>query len=1493
MNLHGRSESRSFPALVLFALAVRAGDLSATNVSGTISTNTTWTTAASPYVVTGPVTVAAGVTLTVQPGVTVNFNWHTSLDVNGTLIANGSSGTNILFTSNETTHSRGYWDAIYLESGSVGSQISYATVSYGGVSGADLHIRGGTPSLANVTVTQSSTTGIQITGAANPTLQSCQISSNAQYGVTLSSGGAATITDTAFTSNTWNAILVDPSTALAGLTGITASGNGANTISVRSGNVTVDTTWRSAPIPIELTGSVTVNAGKTLTIQAGATVKFDANLNLDVLGTLMAVGTSSQGITFTSNQTTQTKGFWGTIILESGASASHLSYVTVSYGGNNGAQNCELAVRGSSPSMDHLTVSQSSKDGLQVSVSPAAPAVSSSLASSNVYSGFVVLAGATLSLTSVTADSNGDGLYVGAGSSMSLNGASLTNNTGWAIGAEHDTSLTGLTTVTMSGNGGGAHNVIDYRGGTIAGNEHWTAGVERWLDVTTTVASTGVLTIDPGVTVRGASGCMLDVNGKLFAQGTSVSGILLTGQTASPGSWAGLRFESGANPSASVVSYLTLSYAGVANTGALRISGSSPSFDHLTVSNSPYDGVLVVGGASPTIQNSAFNSNAQYGIDVAAGSGSSLTLNNSSFASNGWYAMLIDPTTALTGLSNLTATSNGGNTIAIRSGTMSANSTWHATTIPYSVTGSVTIGSGANLTIDAGTTLKFSYHVGTLTVGIGGKLTAVGTVAAPIVFTSEKTTPAAGDWGSIQFNLGSDPGSQLKYATVSYGSVSGSNVGSVRISSASPSVDHVTFLNYGYAAMSYDGTGGAPTITNCAFMGTAIGIQTGYQASVITARFNYWNSASGPSGAGSGTGGYVSGSVVFEPWLTAVPSSPDWISTSGIANRTFNPAIGINQTVSFGSVEAGNWTTTWKDSGGTAVRTITGSGATGAPTWDGKNDSGVAQPNGTYSYQIASTSSGGDVATPIRGVSIINNALAFTLSGVAVSQPFFSPNGDGVQDTTTISATASFDSPTWTVNVLNGGGTTVRTYTAAGQAISYTWDGKDSGFVVQPDGLYTLQILATDGLAQTNASTTSTLDNTPPTVALTAPIPNQVISNVYQNGSADWTAVGSTSDTNLASWEVDYGVGTSPTSWTLFATGTNPVTAAPFGTWHTSTLANGLFSVRLVGYDKAGNKTATTVSPLTVGNFKITPNIWQFNAATGGSVTYTSIVPFPLTETIVIKTMAGAPVLTLLSGLRAANTYTDVWNAATIPDGPYYFFASVTDGTHSMSVDGSTAARPPDFRDGGTIPVTAFDPFNNQPEIFNFGTGDGASGPPNGIAYIIFAIGPYPPTNNCVPPSYCPINHVLMQAGMHQLVWNGIDPSGAFREDIGGVVYEEDVGIPIGAVVVWGRVPTITSVHVTPPRYGPLNGTQNLTFTLATYQNQSVPLTITFVNQGSLSTLRTISIPSQAPGPVSLVWDGRADDGSLVAPGPYTITVSTTDSVGNVGIGQVLTRVEY
>lgn len=79
-----------------------------TNENGIISQNKTWTKADSPHNLVENVTVNSGVTLTIEPGVTVNFLGH-RLQIDGTLFAKGTSENNITFNGfeNKTTY-KGY-----------------------------------------------------------------------------------------------------------------------------------------------------------------------------------------------------------------------------------------------------------------------------------------------------------------------------------------------------------------------------------------------------------------------------------------------------------------------------------------------------------------------------------------------------------------------------------------------------------------------------------------------------------------------------------------------------------------------------------------------------------------------------------------------------------------------------------------------------------------------------------------------------------------------------------------------------------------------------------------------------------------------------------------------------------------------------------------------------------------------------------------------------------------------------------------------------------------------------------------------------------------------------------------------------------------------------------------------------------------------------------------------------------------------------------------
>jgi hypothetical protein len=120
--------------VILTAVISFAADAQ-TNVSGGIFSNTTWTLANSPYIVTGTVIVFPGDTLTIEPGVTVRFDNSTYLEIRqATLIATGTSTDSITFTSNNPTPTPGIWGhpnygGIYFNGSNLPS-INYWNISY-------------------------------------------------------------------------------------------------------------------------------------------------------------------------------------------------------------------------------------------------------------------------------------------------------------------------------------------------------------------------------------------------------------------------------------------------------------------------------------------------------------------------------------------------------------------------------------------------------------------------------------------------------------------------------------------------------------------------------------------------------------------------------------------------------------------------------------------------------------------------------------------------------------------------------------------------------------------------------------------------------------------------------------------------------------------------------------------------------------------------------------------------------------------------------------------------------------------------------------------------------------------------------------------------------------------------------------------------------------------------------------------------------------------
>ncbi|HEY2092417.1 MAG TPA: right-handed parallel beta-helix repeat-containing protein [Thermoanaerobaculia bacterium] len=232
---------RHLIALVALSFCAAAG-FAQTNVSGAITTNATWTTAGSPYNITSDVTVNTGVTLTIQPGVTIKVADSSSLLVSGKLAAVGTSSQPIVFTTARSAPAAGAWKGIDFRSTSdPTSTVSYVNIDSGGWSaGRTMYIAGSSPHIDHVTISTLAGSAIWIDlAAAHPVIDSCTFNGGTAYGLYVT-GGALEVRNTTITNFTNYAISVGPGIDVLDASNLTSTGNGGgakNNIGYRGGNM--------------------------------------------------------------------------------------------------------------------------------------------------------------------------------------------------------------------------------------------------------------------------------------------------------------------------------------------------------------------------------------------------------------------------------------------------------------------------------------------------------------------------------------------------------------------------------------------------------------------------------------------------------------------------------------------------------------------------------------------------------------------------------------------------------------------------------------------------------------------------------------------------------------------------------------------------------------------------------------------------------------------------------------------------------------------------------------------------------------------------------------------------------------------------------------------------------------------------------------------------------------------------------------------------------
>ena len=687
--------------------------------SGTISADQTWTAAGNPHIVNGDITVAGaapnGAVLTIGPGAVVRINSGCGIDVGATnqpgrIVAQGTEELPILFTSNQAVKSAGYWQYVRLNSSDSGSSLEYCTIEYGG-SGSGSYDRG----------------SVVLYGAPSVTVSNCTVSGSGSAGIcSVSTAGSFSMTGSTVTANAWAGVDVyaDQVRGIAATNSV--AGNTGGGVYVRTGTVAQNATWPGLDAPYVLEDVAVSNpTAVTLTIEAGAELRFIAGAALEVAGggnagTLRALGTAADPVVFTSNQATHTPGWWGYIRFQSGAVSCLLDHCTVEYGGSEDGSydHGSVVLYGASGvTISNCTISNSATDGI-CSVSTAGSfSMTASTLTANAWSG-----------VSVYADQVG------------------------GIGA----------TNSVAGNTGAA---VYVRTGTVAQDATWHALDAPYVleDVTVSHPTAVTLTIEAGAELRFIDSAALDVAGggsagTLRALGTVADPVVFTSNQAThtPGWWGYICFHGGAV--SCLLDHCTVEYGGseygTSNHGNVALNGASGvTITDCTVSNSATDGICSMSTTgSFSMTGSTVTANAWSGVAVYANQVRGIGSGNS-------------------------VAGNTGAAVYVRSETVTQDATWHALDAPYTLE---YVGVAANpcptLTIEEGAELRFIQDAA-LDVGSGtvpGTLVVGGTLANPVVLTSDQTTHTKGWWACVRFQS-AVVNCEMDYCLVEYG---GSDSGS-------------------------------------------------------------------------------------------------------------------------------------------------------------------------------------------------------------------------------------------------------------------------------------------------------------------------------------------------------------------------------------------------------------------------------------------------------------------------------------------------------------------------------------------------------------------------------------------------------------------------------------------------------------------------------------------------------------------------------------------
>ena len=255
---------------------------------------------------------------------------------------------------------------------------------------------------------------------------------------------------------------------------------------------------------------------------------------------------------------------------------------------------------------------------------------------------------------------------------------------------------------------------------------------------------------------------------------------------------------------------------------------------------------------------------------------------------------------------------------------------------------------------------------------------------------------------------------------------------------------------------------------------------------------------------------------------------------------------------------------------GTTIRTLAAAVSTmkGAASysWDGKTDAGVTVPDGVYTIGLLATLTSNSFVKQDEKITVVVDGTAPL---VDIKRPLLDltrPAGSFVTGTGGVMGSITdLNLTSYTVSLTN-------------TPAAPSWSPLDTGTLVRnnavlgslaglAEGDYAIRIEAQDDAEnKVDKVIPFSVDNTPPKVGLSAPADGSIVGvkKVPVN------VIGSIDEKNLKSYTLDYAVGATPATWTTIASGNTLPLPAILKAWDVSTLADGLYTLRLSAIDLAG-----------------------------------------------------------------------------------------------------------------------------------------------------------------------------------------------------------------------------------------------------------------------------------------------------------------------------------